>query len=222
MVATQWNRIIFIAIILAELCGARLLAQTGKQTQAEIGDIGVSFFGALNGTVTSNNTLQQNPGDSLGGMLELRIIHSPLLGFEGTYSFTRPSDSALICPIGTPVGPQGAQQPCPILTPFSTNTQEFAGDWIFSRRLGHFMPFALAGLGGVFTGNPQNSAYTQSSANLAYVYGVGADWRVLPRVGLRFQYRGNLYKLPNISREFPSTNAFMHSAEPMIGAYYHF
>ena len=196
-------------------------AQAGRQArkQADFGDVGVSLFGALNGTVTSNNTQQQTPGDSLGAMLEVRIIHSSLVGFEGTYSYTRPSDTALICPIGTPAG---SQIPCPSFATYSTNTQQITGDWIFSRKIGHFRPFVLAGLGGVFTGNPQNSVYTQGSANLTYVYGLGTDWRVLPRIGLRFQYRGNLYKLPNISRQFASSGAWMHSAEPMVGVYYRF
>ena len=221
----RWVAFTLGMVALAELGGAGSLAQTGKQTRQEddFGDIAVSLFGALNGTVTNNNTLQQVPGDSLGAMLEVRINHSSLVGFEGTYSYTRPSDTALICTIGTPAGPPGSPQPpCPILSPFSTTAQQITGDWIVSRRLGHFRPFALAGLGGVFTGNPQNSVYTQGSANMAYVYGVGTDWRVLPRIGLRFQYRGNLYKLPNISREFASSSAFMHSAEPMIGVHYRF
>lgn len=208
-------------VALAVLGGAGSQAQTGKQTRQEddFGDIAVSLFGALNGTLTNNNTQQQVPGDSVGAMLEVRIIHSSLVGFEGTYSYTRPSDTVQICLFGTPAG---SQIPCPSFTPFSTTAQQITGDWIVSRRLGHFRPFALAGLGGVFTGNPQNDFYTQSSANLAYVYGVGTDWRVLPRIGLRFQYRGNIYKLPNISRGFASSSAFMHSAEPMIGVYYRF
>ncbi len=221
MLRKRWVAFTLGIVALAALGGAVAQAQTGKQTRTEddFGDIAVSLFGALNGTVTNNNTLQQVPGDSVGAMLEVRIIHSSLVGFEGTYSYTRPSDTALICLTGTPAG---SQIPCPTLAPFSTATQQITGDWIVSRRLGHFRPFALAGLGGVFSANPQNSVYTQGSANMAYVYGVGTDWRVLPRIGLRFQYRGNFYKLPNISREFASSSAFMHSAEPMIGVYYRF
>jgi hypothetical protein len=41
-------------------------------------------------------------------------------------------------------------------------------------------------------------------------------------MGLRFQYRGNLYKAPNLTTVFASTGAFTHASEPMIGAYFRF
>jgi hypothetical protein len=34
------------------------------------------------------------------------------------------------------------------------------------------------------------------------------------------QYRGNLYKAPAIANAFSSTNAFTHTAEPVIGIYF--
>jgi len=45
---------------------------------------------------------------------------------------------------------------------------------------------------------------------------------LIPHLGLRFQYRGNLYKAPDLSRLYASTNAFTHTAESMIGAYFRF
>jgi len=36
---------------------------------------------------------------------------------------------------------------------------------------------------------------------------------------VRLQYRGNLYKAPDLSKLYSSTNAFTHTAEPMIGVY---
>jgi hypothetical protein len=39
---------------------------------------------------------------------------------------------------------------------------------------------------------------------------------------LRFQYRGNLYKAPDLTRLYTSTNVFTHTSEPMIGAYFRF
>jgi hypothetical protein len=45
---------------------------------------------------------------------------------------------------------------------------------------------------------------------------------LIPHIGLRFQYRGNLYKTPDVSRLYTSTNAFTHTAEPVLGAYFSF
>jgi len=41
-------------------------------------------------------------------------------------------------------------------------------------------------------------------------------------VGLRFQYRGNLYKAPDLSKLYTSIDAFKHSSEPMAGVYINF
>jgi outer membrane cobalamin receptor len=52
------------------------------------------------------------------------------------------------------------------------------------------------------------------------VYGAGLDWGLIPHIGLRFQYRGNLYKAPDLSTLYTSSGAFTHTAEPMIGVYF--
>jgi hypothetical protein len=36
----------------------------------------------------------------------------------------------------------------------------------------------------------------------------------------RFQYRGNLYKAPDLSKLYTSTGTFTHISEPMIGVYF--
>jgi opacity protein-like surface antigen len=61
-----------------------------------------------------------------------------------------------------------------------------------------------------------------SDTKAVYLYGAGLDWGVFPHIGLRFQYRGNLYKAPDLTALFTSTNAFTHTSEPMIGAYFRF
>lgn len=56
-------------------------------------------------------------------------------------------------------------------------------------------------------------------------YGIFVDWISsggLPLIGLRFQYRVNLYRAPNLTRLYTSVGAFTHTAEPMIGAYFRF
>ena len=55
-----------------------------------------------------------------------------------------------------------------------------------------------------------------------FVYGAGLDWGLVPHLGLRFQYRGNLYKAPDLTTVYTSTGAFMHSSEPTLGVYFRF
>jgi opacity protein-like surface antigen len=63
---------------------------------------------------------------------------------------------------------------------------------------------------------------TQTSTNAVYVYGAGLDWGLLPHIGLRLQYRGNLCAAPNVTKVFTSTKTFAHTAEPMLGVYFRF
>jgi hypothetical protein len=39
---------------------------------------------------------------------------------------------------------------------------------------------------------------------------------------LRFQYRGNLYKSPDLTKLYTSVDRFRNTSEPMIGAYLSF
>ena len=66
------------------------------------------------------------------------------------------------------------------------------------------------------------STPTRTTTQAVYVYGAGLDWGILPHLGLRFQYRGNLYEAPNVTELFSSTKRFTHTSEPMIGAYFNF
>jgi hypothetical protein len=119
------------------------------------------------------------------------------------------------------------------------NAHEVTGDWVVSLHAATLRPFALAG-GGLLLNVPsggtvttttcsttnslcsQNTtaAATRTSTEGIFSYGAGLDWELLPHLGLRFQYRGNLYKAPAIANAFSSTNAFTHNAEPVIGIYF--
>jgi len=117
-----------------------------------------------------------------------------------------------------------AVPPCspPPPQPVSANAHEFTGDWVVSVKVANLRPFALAGLGVLLNEPSGTQADTTSSTKAVYVYGAGLDWGLIPHLGLRLQYRGNLYKAPDLTRLYTSTNAFTHTAEPMIGAYFRF
>lgn len=216
----------------AALAGAAASAQT---------TISASAFGAFNGsTSTSTDSTRQSPSNQAGGMLGLRHIVNPLFGYEATYSFNRANQAyaaSLInpavgaCPVGLPSC--GSET---LTAAIQNNAHEIAGDWIVSFKVGNLQPFALAGAG-VLVNSPSGgtvttaacgtlnplclastvSATTTTSATGVYVYGAGVDWTLVPHLGLRLQYRGNVYKAPNLVSVFTSTNRFTQSAEPMIG-----
>jgi len=177
-------------------------------------DVALSLYGAFNGTTNGNGTIQ-SPSNSAGGLIELRHISNPLVGYEATYSFNRDNQvyrSACAGVTCTSVAPQ----------PVSANAHEISGDWIASVHIANLRPFALAGVGVLFNEPTGGQSNTSSATKPAFLYGAGLDWGALPHLGFRFQYRGNLYKAPNLTRLFTSTDAFTHTSEPMIGAYFRF
>jgi hypothetical protein len=213
---------------------AGLIAMTGVASRAQT-SLALGVYGAFNGTTSGDGT-QQSPANQAGGLFEFRQIKNPLVGYEATYSYNR--------------GDQGfSNTPPPFACPTSScavstaaianNAHEVTGDWVVSLHAATLRPFALAG-GGLLlnvpsggtvttttcsTTNPPCSqsttaATTRTSTEGIFSYGAGLDWELLPHLGLRFQYRGNLYKAPAIANAFSSTNAFTHNAEPVIGIYF--
>jgi opacity protein-like surface antigen len=196
----------WFSLVLVILLGSALSAAAAQTS------VGVSLYGTFNGTTTGNN-VQESPSNSAGGLIELRHISNPIFGYEGTYSYNR-ANTSYRC--------NGTS--CPILTPatVSANAHEVTVDWSPSVHRANFRPFGVLGVGLLLTEPRGSQANTSSSARAVYVYGGGLDWGLLPHLGLRFQYRGNLYKSPDLSKLYTSSNAFRHTAEPMVGAYFSF
>jgi opacity protein-like surface antigen len=179
--------------------------------QAE-NDVAASLYGAFSGA-TSGNNVQQSPSNAAGVLFELRHISNPLMGYEGTYSYNRANQTYASC--GT-INPLCQKQS------ISANAHEITGDWLVSVHVANIRPFALGGIGVLFNEPAGSQTDTTSSDKAVFVYGAGLDWGVLPHIGVRVQYRGNVYKAPDVTRAFSSTGAFTHTAEPMIGAYLRF
>ncbi len=89
-----------------------------------------------------------------------------------------------------------------------------------SIHVANLRPFGVLGVGLLLNEPTGGQSNTTSSKQAVYVYGAGLDWGLLPHIGLRLQYRGNLYKAPNLTTLYTSTGAFTHTAEPMIGLYF--
>ena len=127
-----WIPIAFLSLVFFGNPAAR--AQT---------DVALSVYGAFNGTTNGNGTVQ-SPANSAGGMVELRHISNPLVGYEGTYSYNRANQvyrSVSACAAG-------ATPPC--TTAVSANAHEVSADWIASVHIANLRPFALAGVGVLF------------------------------------------------------------------------
>jgi opacity protein-like surface antigen len=215
------------------LAGLALLGVAAASAQT---DVAASVYGAFTGTSTGNG-VQQSPSNSAGVLIEARHIANPLLGFEATYSYNRADQTYGCNECVEPVSSACPTSGCPPGSPVSVpaNAHEITADWIPSLHIANLRPFGVLGIGAllnvptsantVVSGGVADDATlvpTRTSTQAVYVYGAGLDWGILPHLGLRFQYRGNLYKAPDLTTLTSSTNAFTHTAEPMIGAYFHF
>jgi opacity protein-like surface antigen len=194
----------------------------GQASQAARGlsrtDVALSLYGAFNESTSGNDTAQ-SPSNSAGGLIEVRHIRNPIIGYEATYAFNRANQRyAPLSPLPCPPNPTTCGVPAAVLA----NAHEITGDWIASVKIANLRPFALAGVGLLLDVPRSGQTDSLTSTKPVFVYGGGLDWGLLPHLGLRFQYRGNLYKAPDLTTLYTSSGAFTHTAEPMIGAYLRF
>lgn len=198
-------RLAWVVMGIALVGGGAAYAQT---------DVSASVYGTTTQDANGNGSTAHQ-SDAGGGMVELRHISNPLVGYEVTYSFNRANqlDSTTNSVCGLVCGPQP-----PVAIP--ANEHEVSADWVASLKVLNFRPFALAGVGVlVFAPSGQPMNFNASTITKpAFVYGVGADWGVAPHVGLRLQYRGNLYRAPQFA--YTSTGAMTVQSEVAIGVYF--
>jgi opacity protein-like surface antigen len=180
-------------------------------------DIAASLYGSFGGSTSGNGT-QQSPSNAAGVLVELRHISNPLVGYELTYSFNHNDQtytkSASVC--GLVCGNQTVTQYVP------ANAHEVTADYLVSAHLLNMRPFVLAGGGLMFNSPSGSQSGTGSTTQAVFVYGAGLDYAVLPHIGIRGQYRGNVYKAPQLATAFSSTGAFTKTAEPVLGVYLRF
>lgn len=183
-------------------------------------DVAASLYGSFPGT-TSGNGVVQSPSNSAGVLLELRHISNPLVGYELTYQYNRANQSyrqlgpfPLVCP------PSGC--PSSLFQSAKARAQQVGANWVVSVPVLNMKVFGLAGAGLRFFSPDGSQSGTSGETKPVFVYGAGLDYTVIPHLGLRFQYRGNLYHAPALLDAIHSSGQFVHSAEPMLGAYLRF
>jgi hypothetical protein len=226
----KWMLTTFILMGMAALTGTAAYGQAGAPEGGQPGkaaparaaerssaqtDVGVSGYFAMS-KATSGNGTQQTPTNAPGGMLELRHIHSTLIGYEMAFSYN-PADQAYV----PKAGACGLACANPA-TKISGSAAEIALAYVVSKQMGNLRPFALGGMG-FFIATPGATPYGNNTAvRPTYVFGGGMDYSFGSHLGVRVQVRDNYYKAPNTSSIYPATGVFTYSLEPMGGVYYRF
>lgn len=125
---------------------------------------------------------------------------------------------------------------------FSRNTQRYVAAGSASsietdihQVLGSFMfhipvaaeklrPYALAG-GGALIFNPTDRFAVggiDRQTKAAFVYGGGVDFGLTPNFGVRAEYRGFVYKVPNFTINSLNLDKVTHLAQPSVGFFVRF
>jgi hypothetical protein len=202
-----WMQGALVVVVAAAICGTTAQAQT---------DVALSGFATFTSSTSGFGTVQ-TPHNSVGGLLEVRHIVNPLVGFEFSYSFNPANQS-----YAPKAGACGFVCGDPPLT-VTGDASEVGGNWVFSVKKGSLRPFVLGGAGFMITLPTGNSPYTINTVvRPVFVYGGGLDWSFLPHLGLRLQVRGNTSKAPNLSNLYTSTTQYTQIYEPMGGVFYRF
>jgi opacity protein-like surface antigen len=181
-------------------------------------DVGISLYGAFTPKTTGDSGETQSPSNSAGGIVELRHLANSILGFEGTYSFNHATQTYNQVINNCPTPPGGGS--CSATQEIRANAHQLSFDWVPSLHLANVRPFGVLGVGALFNVPSSGQTNTQTSTKAVYIYGAGLDWGLLPHLGLRLQYRGNLYNAPHVTTLYTSIDKFTQTAEPMIGVYF--
>jgi outer membrane immunogenic protein len=202
---------VFLALLFLLLTGSTplALAQDDGHFDASLG-----FAGVFPKQSTGNGTIL-NPTNSAAVVASFRYRFNPTHSVEFNYASTRDSQ----------VYTTGANQ-FRIMSKVSEYSFAYVLN-IFQR--GKFEPFLFGGAGALVfhPGNTYINTYAlpvfvSKQTELAFLYGAGVDYRVVPHVAVRFQYRGLVYKAPDFAGPNFLTSAKGNLAEPSIGVVFRF
>ncbi len=159
------------------------------------------------GKTTTGSGVQNKPTNTGGFMAGYRFNINKWLSAEGDYDFSSNSQKYV-----TSSGN------------FATQTYVHAVTGAAVIKLPSFhnlKPFALAG-GGALVFDPRNTSAIERQTRGTFVYGGGADVRIVKHIAVRGQYRGFVYKTPDFGFAQLKRDKFTHTAVPSAGVVFTF
>lgn len=177
------------------------------------------FDFSINGAGVFSKTATSSSGSSISDRPTKSVA------YIGTFRYHLTAKHALEINIGHTRNSQIFSVP-PDTFRITSAITEYSGAYVFSPfSRGRFQPFLLAGAGGLrfspgntYVNTFQASFGAAQQTSLAFLYGVGTDYRIWRIFAVRLQYRGLIYKNPDF--KVPSlffTGAKGHMAEPGVG-----
>jgi len=172
----------------------------------------ISIQGIGNFTKSSNDQLPSHDATNSGGFLVgYSYQFNRWFGAEGNYGWTRNTQNYVTLG-GTPS--------------LQTNFHEVTGALVahIPASTRHVRPYVLGG-GGAVVFDPTDKIFLSGAERQtrgAFVYGGGANFDLARNVGVRAEYRGLVYKVPDFNINSLNLDKFTHLAQPSVGFYFRF
>jgi hypothetical protein len=211
--------------VFAVAAGATVQAQTQNSTldrhlsRIDLGVLGSGVFNKdSSGTAiveTQPTTVHLHPGNTVGPLLTVRYVKSPLLGFEFNYSYARYTQTFTPFGISNPPSSGGVQQ----------NASEYTFGYVAHTRKPYFgiNPFVSVGAGTTdFRPTPGGGLGLLPQARATYYYSIGAEAMLMSHFGLRGQFRQAFFKAPDFETNYLTIQQRTSTLEPGFGFFLRF
>ncbi len=186
-------------------------------------DLGVSAIGVITGSTSGpdalrGNNVQDSPSNTVGALVNLRYVKSPLMGFEFNYTYARFTQNYS----GSVPNPGSSS---PLNLGVQANMSEYTfGYVVHTPHIFGLGTFASGGAGTTaFRPSKNGGEGFQTQARLTYYYNVGVEQQIfIPNFGFRASFRQAFYKAPDFETNYLDNGKHTITTEPSIGFYLHF
>ena len=197
--------------IVATVAGL-LLVSTGAMAQVEQpSQITIQGTALIAKDSTSDSGLSRQQTKSGGFLVGYSYQLNEWAGIEGNYGYSRNFQN-----YAGSFGQSGIQ----------ADIHELTGSFVFHipSRISHVRPYALAGAGALTFDPTDRSAGNgiERQSKAAFVYGGGLNFDVTRNFGVRTEYRGLLYNVPDFTQSSLHLDKLTHLAQPSVGFFFRF
>jgi len=205
------------------------LPQTALSKQLNRIDLGVSAAGIITKSTSGPNTLnganvQDIPSNTVGALVTVRYIKSPLVGFEFNVDYARFTQNYNEN-VANPPSPTSPTSTVPLNLGIQQNMSEYTfGYVVHTPHIFGLGTFASGGAGTTaFRPSKGGGNGFQTQARLTYYYNVGVEQQIFsPNFGLRASFRQAIYKAPDFETNYLNNGKRTFTSEPTVGFYLHF
>ena len=195
----------FSAVVAAVMVPAMVFAQVEQPSQITIQGTGLFTKSSTSESVSHDATM------SGGVLVGYSYQFKPRLGVEVNYGYTLNTQHYDSLTSRTSV---------------ETDVHEVMAGLILRipSNVPRVRPYVLGRSGALIFDPTENSATSgpQRQTRMAFVYGGGADVDLTANFGLRAEYRGLIYKVPDFSVDSLNLDKFTHLAQPSVGFFFRF